>query len=91
MIPASLPHLLLVDDDPLIVDTLSIVLGQSFVVHAAGSRNEAGKTISAPNQGAIAMAASIDNSGQPSAKRQSDLIVNSASLHPHMFAEHAHL
>ena len=41
MISAALPDLLLVDDDPLIVDTLSIVLGQSFVVHAAGSRSEA--------------------------------------------------
>lgn len=38
--PAA-PSLLLVDDDPLIVDTLSIVLGQDFQVHAAASREAA--------------------------------------------------
>jgi len=35
------PHLLLVDDDPLIVDTLSIVLGQAFQIHSAASREAA--------------------------------------------------
>ena len=35
------PQLLLVDDDPLIVDTLSIVLGQDFEVHAAANREAA--------------------------------------------------
>ena len=35
------PHLLLVDDDPLIVDTLSIVLGQDFDIHSAASREAA--------------------------------------------------
>jgi DNA-binding NtrC family response regulator len=38
MLSGPPPHLLLVDDDPLIIDTLSIVLGQDFRIHAAGSR-----------------------------------------------------
>ena len=37
----SMPALLLVDDDPLIVDSLSIMLGQEFNVLAAGTREEA--------------------------------------------------
>ena len=36
-----MPALLLVDDDPLIVDSLSIMLGQEFNVLAAGTREEA--------------------------------------------------
>lgn len=36
--PAALPVLLLVDDDQLIVDTLSIVLGRDFEVVSAGTR-----------------------------------------------------
>ena len=35
------PRLLLVDDDPLISDTLHFVLGRDFDVHVAGSRAEA--------------------------------------------------
>ncbi|MDQ8024252.1 MAG: sigma-54 dependent transcriptional regulator [Moraxellaceae bacterium] len=35
------PSLLVVDDDPLIVETLRYLLGNSFRIHAAGSRNEA--------------------------------------------------
>ena len=35
------PHLLLVDDDPLISDTLNFVLSRDFDVHVAGSRAEA--------------------------------------------------
>lgn len=35
---ASKPALLIVDDDPLIIDTLSFVLGKDYSVHAAGSR-----------------------------------------------------
>src|SRR5579859_1184843 len=38
MPPASKPALLIVDDDPLIIDTLSFVLGKDYSVHAAGSR-----------------------------------------------------
>ncbi len=38
---AGLPVLLLVDDDPLIVDTLSIVLGRDFEVVSASTRLEA--------------------------------------------------
>ena len=37
----SKPRLLLVDDDPLISDTLSFVLGRDFDVHVASSRAEA--------------------------------------------------
>lgn len=37
----ALPHLLIVDDDPLIVDTLGFVLGNDFVVTTAASRHEA--------------------------------------------------
>jgi len=39
--PSPLPSLILVDDDPLIVDTLSVVLGQEFQVHSATSRETA--------------------------------------------------
>ena len=39
--PPQAPRLLLVDDDPLIVDTLSIVLGQDFEVLAASTREAA--------------------------------------------------
>ena len=35
------PHLLLVDDDPLIVDTLSFVLGRDFSITTAATRQEA--------------------------------------------------
>ena len=35
---ASKPELLIVDDDPLIIDTLSFVLGKDYNVRAAGSR-----------------------------------------------------
>jgi len=35
---ASKPELLIVDDDPLIIDTLSFVLGKDYSVRAAGSR-----------------------------------------------------
>jgi DNA-binding NtrC family response regulator len=35
------PDLLIVDDDPLITDTLNFVLSRDFVVHAAGSRSQA--------------------------------------------------
>jgi len=41
MLKGPPPHLLLVDDDPLIVDTLSIVLGQDFNIHSAASREAA--------------------------------------------------
>jgi DNA-binding NtrC family response regulator len=41
MLSGPPPHLLLVDDDPLIIDTLSIVLGQDFHIHAAASRTAA--------------------------------------------------
>ena len=37
----SKPRLLLVDDDPLISDTLSFVLSRDFDVHVAGSRADA--------------------------------------------------
>ncbi len=35
------PELLIVDDDPLIIDTLSFVLGKDYSVRAAGSRTQA--------------------------------------------------
>jgi DNA-binding NtrC family response regulator len=35
------PDLLIVDDDPLIADTLNFVLGTEFTVHVAGSRTQA--------------------------------------------------
>jgi len=39
--PASQkPSLLIVDDDPLIIDTLSFLLGREFDVHSAGTRAE---------------------------------------------------
>ncbi len=37
---ASKPELLIVDDDPLIIDTLSFVLGKDYNVRAAASRNQ---------------------------------------------------
>jgi len=36
----SKPALLIVDDDPLIIDTLSFVLGKDYSVYAAGSRSQ---------------------------------------------------
>jgi DNA-binding NtrC family response regulator len=39
--PDSKPTLLIVDDDPLITDTLTFVLSRDFAVHACGSRAEA--------------------------------------------------
>lgn len=39
------PQLLIVDDDPLITDTLSFVLGKQFTVHVADSRAQAQKVL----------------------------------------------
>jgi DNA-binding NtrC family response regulator len=41
MAPAAKPGLLLVDDDPLIRDTLSLVLGRHFDIHCAASHESA--------------------------------------------------
>jgi DNA-binding NarL/FixJ family response regulator len=38
---ARKPDLLIVDDDPLITDTLEFVLGKDFQIFAAGSRQQA--------------------------------------------------
>ncbi|PZR02427.1 MAG: sigma-54-dependent Fis family transcriptional regulator, partial [Archangium gephyra] len=38
MVEKTKPDLLIVDDDPLITDTLNFVLGKDFSVHVAGSR-----------------------------------------------------
>ena len=40
MEPAPKPELLIVDDDPLIIDTLTFVLGKDYIVRAAGSRSQ---------------------------------------------------